>query len=426
MGLPRGMRDIGADEAAGIESVRAAFAGTCALFGYTLVEPSTIELLSTLEAKAGPSIREDVYHFEDKGGRAVALRFDMTVGMARGAAGQRSLPVPARMAAFGGVWRYDEPQRGRYRHFHQWNVEVYGARGAEADAEVAEFTVRMLEALGMRGASIEVSHRAIAEAHVRGLAGGPEHAAELLRAVDRAQRRPEKAIVSECERRGIPREAVEGALLLARARGGVGEARDALGGGGGGAGWGELGAVMDSLARRGVECASVNLGIVRGLDYYSGTVFEAFGPDRSIGALAGGGRYDSLSEALGGQAMPAAGAAGGVERTLAALGAREAPARAHVAVVHVGDALGAEAGALASRIRQRGVAAVASLVQRPLARQIAAAERDGARAVVIVAPREWGEGKVVVRDMAARTESTVEAASVHAALGAALSSGTRE
>lgn len=425
MGLPRGMRDIGAAEAAGIEHVRAAFARTCGLFGYTLVEPSTIELLSTLEAKAGPSIRDDVYHFEDKGGRAVALRFDMTVGMARGAAGQRSLPVPARMAAFGGVWRYDEPQRGRYRHFHQWNVEVYGARGPEADAEVAEFTVRMLEALGMRGATMEVSHRAIAEAHVRSLAGGPEHAAELLRAVDRAQRRPEAAIVSECARRGIAREAVEGAMRLAHARGSAGEARDALGGGADD-GWDELGEVMESLGRRGVACATVNLGIVRGLDYYSGTVFEAFGPDRSIGALAGGGRYDSLSEALGGPSMPAAGAAGGVERTLAALGAPSGPARAHVAVVHVGDALGAEAGALASRIRQRGIAATSGLVQRPLAKQIAAAERDGARAVVIVAPREWADGKVVVRDMVARKESAVEAASVHEALSAALSSGTRE
>lgn len=422
MGLPRGMRDIGAAETAGIESVRAAFARTCGLFGYTLVEPSTIELLSTLEAKAGPAIREEVYHFEDKGGRAVALRFDMTVGMARGAAAQRSLPVPARMAAFGGVWRYDEPQKGRYRHFHQWNVEVYGAAGAEADAEVAEFTVRMLEALGMGGARLEVSHRAIAEAHVRGLGGD---VAALLRAVDRAQRRPEADVIADFARRGHSREALEGAMRLARARGSAGEARDALGGGEPD-GWDELGAVMDSLERRGVGCATVNLGIVRGLDYYSGTVFEAFGPDMSIGALAGGGRYDSLSEALGGPAMPAAGAAGGVERTLAAMGWAGAPRGARVAVVHVGGELGAEAGALASRIRQRGIAASASLVQRPLARQIAAAERDGARAVVIVAPREWAEGRVVVRDMVARTESTVEAGAVHGALEAALSSETRE
>lgn len=424
MGLPRGMRDIGAAEMAGIESVRAAFARTCELFGYALVEPSTLELLSTLEAKAGPAIRDEVYHFEDKGGRAVALRFDMTVGMARGAAAQRSLPVPSRMAAFGGVWRYDEPQRGRYRHFHQWNVEVYGASGAEADAEVAEFTVRMLEALGLRGAAIEISHRAIAEAHVRGVAGGDGHVAELLRAVDRTQRRPEADVTAECVRRGLAREAVEGAMRLARARGSVGEARDALGGGAAD-GWDELSAVMDSLGRRGVDCATVNLGIVRGLDYYSGTVFEAFGPDRSIGALAGGGRYDSLSAALGGQEMAAAGAAGGVERTLEAMGGPSAAPRAHVAVVHVGDSLAAEASALASRIRRRGIAATASIVQRPLARQIAAAERDGARAVVIVAPREWEGGRVVVRDMASRTEAAVEVGAVHAALEAALSSGTR-
>ncbi len=420
MGLPRGMKDIEAGEVTGIESVRAAFARTCDLFGYTLVEPSTIESLETLEAKSGPAIRDEVYHFEDKGERAVALRFDMTVGMTRNVAAQRSMRLPARRAAFGGVWRYDEPQRGRYRYFHQWDIEVYGAHGAEADAEVAEFTVRMLEALGIQGATVQVSHRKIAESHIRHVTGGAGSLADMLRAVDKTQKRPEADIISEYEARGHTRAALEGVMRLAHARGSIEEAKESLGAGET-EGWDELRAVMDSLARRGVENATVNLGIVRGLDYYSGTVFEAFGPDGGIGALAGGGRYDSLSEALGGPPMAAAGAAGGVERTILAMSPQDSAPRPHVAVVHVGDGMDAEAAALAARIRQRGIPASANPDPRALKRQIAAAEQDGARAVVIVAPREWTAGNVVVRDMRARTESTVRADDVHGALSAALS-----
>ena len=122
--LPRGMRDIESDEASKIEYIRQKFIETSNLFGFKFMEPSPIELISVIEAKSGSSIKNEIYYFKDKGDRDVALRFDFTIGLTRYAVSQKSMKLPAKLAAFGGVWRYDEPQKGRYRFFHQWDVEI--------------------------------------------------------------------------------------------------------------------------------------------------------------------------------------------------------------------------------------------------------------------------------------------------------------
>ena len=126
MDLPRGMKDFDSNEMTKIEFVRQKFLETAEIFGFKLMEPSPIELLSVLEAKSGPSIKDEIYQFKDKGDREVALRFDFTVGLTRYTASQKTLKLPARFSSFGGVWRYDEPQKGRYRFFHQWNIETFG------------------------------------------------------------------------------------------------------------------------------------------------------------------------------------------------------------------------------------------------------------------------------------------------------------
>ena len=133
-----------------IEYERQKFIQTCKIFGYELMEPSPIELLSVLEAKSGSSIKDEIYYFKDKGDREVALRFDFTVGLTRYAASQQSMKLPAKLSSFGGVWRYDEPQKGRYRFFHQWDIEIFGKPNLEADAEVVEFTSQFFSRLGLK------------------------------------------------------------------------------------------------------------------------------------------------------------------------------------------------------------------------------------------------------------------------------------
>lgn len=458
MELPRGMRDVYGDEIDGIEEVRGRFYDTAALFGFGRIDPSPIESLETLEAKSGAAILDEVYHFEDKGKRRVALRFDFTVGLARHVASSRSMPLPARLASFGGVFRYDEPQRGRYRYFHQWNAEIFGRPTVEAEAEIVEFTSRLLASLGLGGARIRLGHRGVSESFVRtslqgegaspgaGASGGI--VADALRLVDKSSKRPREQLLGEYAH--LPRGFAEGLLDFAAARGTLGEVEAAVGGivgGGRGAssleGWDGLAALWDALRARSVPNVEVALGIVRGLDYYSGSVFEAFpegGGDAAGGALAGGGRYDALMGAFGRPEIGAAGVAGGVERTLLAMsGARgekgaERERRGTVRVVYAGgggdEAPQREAMRIAAALRGAGVPAWADLAGRPLKKQLGAAAASGAEIAIVVGPSELARRVVAVRRMRDRAESEASLddllADPRRALGPALDHGGGE
>lgn len=456
MELPRGMRDVYGEELDGIEEVRARFYETASLFGFGRIDPSPIESLETLEAKSGAAILDEVYHFEDKGKRRVALRFDFTVGLARHVAASRSMALPARLASFGGVFRYDEPQKGRYRYFHQWNAEIFGRPTVEAEAETVEFTSRLLASLGLGGARIRIGHRGVSESFVRsslqdagsapepGASGGI--VADALRLVDKSSKRPREQLLGEYAH--LPRGFAEGLLDFAAARGTLDEVEAAVGAGGRSAssleGWDGLAALWDSLAARSVPNVEVALGIVRGLDYYSGSVFEAFadgagGGDPAGGALAGGGRYDALMGAFGRPEIGAAGVAGGVERTLLAMaeargrreGAeREEAGRGTVRVVYAGGGGGEaqrEAMRIGAALRRAGVPAWADLAGRPLKKQLGAAAASGAGLAVIVGPSEIARRVVAVRRMRDRAESEVGLddllADPRRALGPALGGG---
>ena len=160
--LPRGMRDVQYEELRNIFFIRDKFVETAEIFDFNQIEPSTLELLSTIEAKSGPSIIQETYSFKDKGGRDIALRFDLTIGLSRFVSMRRDLKLPAKLSSFGGVWRYDEPQHGRYRYFHQWDVEIFGSPDVDADAEVIDFVSSFLSKLNIDFV-ILINHRSILE-----------------------------------------------------------------------------------------------------------------------------------------------------------------------------------------------------------------------------------------------------------------------
>ena len=399
MELPRGMRDISGAELRGVELVRGQFMRLAGLHGYDLVDPSPIESLKVLEAKSGPSIRDEIYAFQDKGGREVGLRFDFTVGLMRHAAAQRSMPLPAKLASFGGVFRYDEPQRGRYRYFHQWNVEAYGPSGPAVDAELAEFTYGMLDGLGLRGVSLRLNHRGLVEALLTKTVR--RCTPPMLRAMDRLQKRPREQLVSELASAGIERREAEQVLDLASVSGTVDTVESKLpvsdlep--------WGDLREVLGMLEERGVP-AEADLGIVRGLDYYSGIVFEAYAGSKD--ALAGGGRYDKLAAAMGREDLGAAGAAGGVERTVLAMAEQnllKEPGPRGTRIIYA-DGMQKEALLLASKLRSRGVQATADLSAKSFKKQFEAA-RSASRYAVILE-----KGSVSVRNLESRAQRQVSA-----------------
>jgi len=396
------------DEMIKIEYVRQIFLETSKAFRFNLIEPSPIELLSVLEAKSGPSIRDEIYQFKDKGDREVALRFDFTVGLTRYATSQKNLKLPAKFSSFGGVWRYDEPQKGRYRFFHQWNIETFGNLNTEHDAETIEFTSRFFDNLKLQNISIDINHRKLVESYINQVFESNETTLhDIFRAVDKTQKKSKDEILQEYKQKGYSPEKLEKILEFSNLKGTPSEIEQSfdtssLDG------WNELCNLYDSLKNRGIDNIRINFGIVRGLDYYSGIVFEAFDTTSDLGALVGGGRYDNLPNAFGRNDLGATGVAGGVERIILRLdeqGISCTPSSNTISVLYVNDELKSHAIYFASVLRKLGVAVNIDLTGKPLKKQMEMSSNS--KFSIIFAPEEIAKKRLVLRNMVDRTEKQI-------------------
>lgn len=409
MELPRGMKDFESAENANIEHVRYHFKQLSNLYGFSFMDPSPIELLSTLETKSGPGIRDEIYYFKDKGDREVALRFDFTMGLTRYAAAQKSMKLPAKISAFGGVFRYDEPQKGRYRYFHQWDIEVYGKARLESEAEIIEITSRLFDSLLLKDITIDINHRNLVESYINKIFDSkePKLVADILRAVDKIAKKSKEQILKEFQEKGYETEKLEKILEFSQIKGNIAEVEKAfdttqL------ESWDELKALFDSLGNRGVSNVRINFGIVRGLDYYSGIVFEVFDKNSTLGALAGGGRYDTLTKAFNREDIGATGVAGGVERIILTMQEQKIIpeiSQKRVAVLYINDEMQKVAHSIASLLRLNNIPTDIDLAGRNMKKQMEIA--TNAQFSIIVGPQELEQGNVVLKDMVNGTEGTI-------------------
>jgi len=407
--LPRGMRDIEPKESFAIEYVRQKFIETSSLFGFQFMEPSPIELLSIIETKSGPSIKNEIYYFTDKGNREVALRFDFTIGLTRFAASQKSMRLPSKISTFGGVWRYDEPQKGRYRFFHQWDIEIYGAPNIESDAEIIDFTSKFFTRLGLENIVIDVCDRELVEAYVKDVfkSDSSDVISDILRAVDKIQKKRKQDIITEYQEKGYSVPELEQILKFAEIKGlpeeiekeiDTSKIKN----------WDKIVQLFDTLKNRGVHNIRINFGIVRGLDYYSGIVFEVFERGFDVGALVGGGRYDTLTKAFGRNDLGATGAAGGVERIVLLLEKQKVDLQigdARVSVVFVNDDMQKIAIGIASQLRLKCIPTDVDLSGKSLKKQMEIASNS--KRVIIVAPKEYADNCVIIRNMENGSEKQV-------------------
>nr|WP_294807447.1 histidine--tRNA ligase [uncultured Nitrososphaera sp.] len=414
MELPRGMRDIESNDLAGINFVREKFFETARLFNFRMMEPSPLEMLATLEAKSGASISNEIYAFKDKGERDVALRFDLTIGLTRHVVARRDLKMPAKIAAFAGVWRYDEPQAGRYRYFHQWDIEVYGPFSQESDAEVIEFVSVFFKKLGL-AVSIQVNDRQLVEEYIRKVLGitEEEKVLEMFRAVDKVPKKGAQGVLAEYKDKIEPAK-LQSLIDFSKVTGTANEVM-AKADVKGLQAWQKLSGLMDSLASRGVANAAINLGIVRGLDYYSGIVFEVFDASGEGGALVGGGRYDRLTDAFGRKDIGATGAAGGIERIVLALqkhNAQAAVTKPLAYVAYATDDSKRKALEIASMLRNAGIATDYDMLGRALRKQLEDASTKGAAVAIIVAPAELAENKATIKSLKDGSETKQDIPSI--------------
>jgi len=409
MELPRGMKDFDGQENANIEHIRYHFKQLSNLYGFSFMDPSPIELLSTLETKSGPGIRDEIYYFKDKGDREVALRFDFTMGLTRYMASQKSMKLPAKLSSFGGVFRYDEPQKGRYRYFHQWDIEVYGKASLESESEIIEITSRLFDSLLLKDIIIDINHRNLVESYINKVFNSkdPELVSDILRAVDKIAKKSKDDILKEFQSKGYESEKLEKILEFSQIKGSIQEVEklfdtSQL------QSWDELKQVIDSLENRGVSNVRINFGIVRGLDYYSGIVFEVFDKSSTLGALAGGGRYDTLTKAFKREDIGATGVAGGVERILLTMQEQNILpeiSQKRVAVLYINEEMQKVAHSITSLLRLNNIPTDIDLAGRNMKKQMDIA--NNARFSIIVGPQELEQGNVVLKDMINGTEGTI-------------------
>jgi len=396
--LPRGMRDVQYEELRNISFIRDKFVETAEIFDFNQIEPSTLELLSTLEAKSGPSIIQETYSFTDKGGRDIALRFDLTIGLSRFVSMRRDLKLPAKLSSFGGVWRYDEPQHGRYRYFHQWDVEIFGSPDVDADAEVIDFVSSFLSKLNIDFV-ILINHRSILEEYLSKYLGITDNSviSEMMRAIDKLSKKSSEQIINEYAGKldsiklqefikfvsvtDRPDKILDNDKLM--------EFKSS----------GNLRELIDSLKSRRVKNMMVDFRIVRGLDYYSGLVFEAKELSSQVGSLVGGGRYDKLTEAFGRKDLFATGAAGGVERILSAIKDKSTKILKKPLIYVAYDSKKEKKQALevVSILRDLGYSTDYDINGRTISKQFHEASLKNALAIIIVSLDEFKKGIVTIK-----------------------------
>ena len=410
MELPRGMKDFENSEFLEIEFIRKKFLEISEIFNFKLMEPSPLELLSTLEAKGGETLRDDVYFFKDKGEREIALRFDFTIGLTRFIASQKSFKLPAKISSFGGVWRYDEPQKGRYRFFHQFDIEIFGKVNLEHDAEIIEFVSKFFEKIQLKNIVIDISHRNLVESYINKIfeSNDEQIVSDILRAVDKIQKKSKQEIMSEFEKKGYSSTKLEKIIEFSKINGTPEEIEqkfdtNLL------ESWNDLKIIFKSLQNRNVNNIRINFGIVRGLDYYSGIVFEAFDTSFDIGALVGGGRYDNLPSIFGNNDLGATGVAGGIERIILSLNNQNSLhtiQNPRISVVYVNDDMQQIAINLASTLRDKGIFVDIDLSGKSLKKQMELSINS--KFVVIIGPKEFSDGVVILRNMLDRTEKQIK------------------
>jgi histidyl-tRNA synthetase len=394
-------------------------------FGFGPLTTPALEYADILTGKYGDEGDQLLYRFADNGGRDVALRYDLTVPLARVVAQHRSLDMPFRRYQVAPVWRAEKPGRGRFREFLQCDVDIVGEASVRADAECMMVGLEVLQSLGVPGYVMRVNNRKILDGLLdRVGVDGRERRHAVLRVMDKLPKIGREGVEAELSAEvGLDVEA-QALLFEVLGRSVTGSAglralTDVVGGTEAGRqGIDELCALLDLVGAAGHGAhVEVDLSIARGLDYYTGTIYETFVRGREeFGSVMSGGRYDTLLGMFLRDSIPAVGISLGIDRLVSLLtdlglvSSRGATADVFVAVLD-DEGYGAMVQA-ASELRRAGLGAEMSLVAGKLGKQFRSAEKKGYRFVVLQGADERAAGKLALKDLQTGEQATVSAEEV--------------
>ena len=421
--LPKGMRDILPGRMVLRQHVLGILERTFAEFGFEPLITPAVELSEILLGKYGSDSEKLVFMVEHPGGKeSLALRYDLSVPLSRVVAQYPELPKPFRRYQIAPVWRAERPQKGRYREFYQCDADVVGSSSMLADAEIIALIFTILRRLGFEHFAILINDRKILKG-VGQYAGVPElRFPDLWRTIDKLDKIGEPAVRAELLTAGLEARSVDRVLGVLRPDGGTGDPGEA------GLevlkrelgeyplaveGITELQELLQYLPALGVDGRRyrVDLGMVRGLDYYTGPIYETLVEEPRIGSITGGGRFDGLVGKFSAQSLPATGTTIGIERIIdvmeelkmgpPSLGATSVQV---LVTVFAPDMLD-HSLRLLTELRNGGLRCELYYGNDSLGNQIRYALKRGMPLVVIAGPDEVAKGQVTVRDLRSKQQT---------------------
>ncbi|MGQ9460768.1 MAG: histidine--tRNA ligase [Candidatus Bathyarchaeaceae archaeon] len=412
----RGMRDFLPQDAERMRHVEQVSRELAQLYGYEEVITPVVEPYNLLAAKSGEEIRERMYAFEDFGGRKIALRPEFTASVARLVATKmRNKPKPTRLFCVGSLYRYDEPQFGRFREFWQANYELIGSSKPEADAEALILTKDLMERLGLREYWFKIGHVGILRGILSQEGVTEEQQNRIMQLLDKKLWEEALTVIrglgasQNCLttlKKVFETKGKDSSQILKRVKENVQDYGKAV------AAAENLWEILELTAESGVKLeVTIEAGFARGLEYYTGMIFETYVPGIEI-ALSGGGRYDKLIELFGGEPTPALGVAQGIDRIVLAMKKQKIPTKItvekRIVVIPVNKESMAKAIELSSMLRGAGFSVEVEVMGRTVSKALSDADRRAVAHAVIVGPEETKEEKVVLRNMKKREQRIVE------------------
>ena len=388
------------------------FINASLLHGFEEYDAPILEHEELYTRKQGEEITQQLYNFQDKGDRKVALRPEMTPSLARMVMSRAGgLPMPIKWFSIPQCWRYERTQRGRGREHYQWNVDIWGTTEISADAELISVLVTFFEGIGLTSEDIviRISSRKVLEEVLGSLDIKGDVFAQTCIVVDKMDKLSPKVVEEQLSKLDHNSETITTiqSILGIKDMGGLKKALKAKS-----LAVSELNSLFDSIDSYGIsEWVEFDASIVRGLAYYTGSVFEAHDRQGNFRAICGGGRYDKLISTLGGKDLPATGFGFG-DMVIMELLAEKGLVPGLVSgiddiVIPLNPDLRNVAVRVAASLRDSNRTVDLVLEDKKMKWAFKHAERIGAKRLVLVAPDEWSRKKIKVKDLETGEESEI-------------------
>ncbi|HLD58154.1 MAG TPA: histidine--tRNA ligase [archaeon] len=390
----RGMKDFLPAEAKKKQAIEDLIRREFEAYGFEPLETPIVEDFALLAAKgsAGEAIKDEIYYFKDKSERELGLRFDLTVPLARVVASNPQLQKPFKRYQFGPVYRYDRPGAKRYRSFTQADADIVGSASVLADFECIALACGAMKKLGLEF-FVRVSNKKLLEETALACGVKKERMLDCLRSIDKLDKIGEKGVEEELEEKGISTKILEAIKENNLEK--VGKiVKDKKG-------FNELKELLDYCKEASLEkFVKFDAGLARGLEYYTGNVFEIACAGTSVGA---GGRYDNLIQAYGGGATPAVGISFGIDRLLDSLEGKKleefGKSKTSLLLISLGEEAAKKTQKIALELRALGLNVETDLMQRNLQKNLEYANKKAIPFVAIIGENELKQGELALKNM---------------------------